>query len=102
MRRRTTSAAKQVTVTNTGSAPLAISSVALAGTNPADYLITANGCGGQTLAPGATWTVSSAFRPTAGGTRTASLRFTDNAPGSPHSVALAGKGCAILIGTICA
>jgi hypothetical protein len=100
-RRGTTSASKQVTVTNTGTAPLSISSVALAGANPGDYLITSDGCGGQTLAPGGSCTVSSAFRPTASGPRTASLRFTDNAPGSPHSVALSGRGCAILIGTAC-
>jgi len=97
----TTSAPRQVTVTNSGSAALSISSVVLAGNNPDDYVITSNGCGGQTLAPGATCTVAAAFRPKAAGSRTASLRFTDNAPGSPHSVALSGRGCSILIGSIC-
>ena len=47
----TTSPARQVTVSNSGTAALSIASVALAGANPGDYVITSNGCGGQTLAP---------------------------------------------------
>jgi hypothetical protein len=44
------------------------------------------------LATGANCTISITFRPTANGSRRASLSIADNAPGSPHTVALSGNG----------
>lgn len=87
----TASAAQAVTLTNSGTAPLTISSVAVTGTNAAEFTETHTGCG-TSLAPGASCQISVTFKPTASGTRTASLVITDNAAGSPHSLSLTGTG----------
>ena len=89
----TTSAAQAVTITNSGSAPLTISGITVAGANPGDYGQT-NNCllSPSTLAAGASCTASVTFTPLASGTRAASLSVADNAPGSPHTVALTGTG----------
>jgi hypothetical protein len=86
----TTSAAKTITVRNTGTQTIAIGSVAKTGSNPARFGVT-NGCG-STLAAGATCTISVKFSPTNRQVRTANLVITTNAPGSPHTVALTGTG----------
>jgi uncharacterized repeat protein (TIGR03803 family) len=83
----TTSAAKSVTVTNTGSATLDISSI----TASTNFAISANTCG-PTLSPGKSCKVSVTFTPTKLGKVTGTLAFTDNAPDSPQSVALSGTG----------
>ncbi len=61
----TSSASKRVTVTNSGTGPLAVG------------------------------------RPTAAGVRAGSLVFSDNASGSPHSVALRGRGCLLVTAPLC-
>jgi hypothetical protein len=84
----TTSTAQTVTLSNQGGSPLAISAIAATG----DFsLTTANTCG-ATLAVGASCTLQVVFAPTAGGTRSGTLSFTDNAPGSPQTLALTGTG----------
>ena len=88
----TTSAAQTETVTNIGTANLAISTVTLGGTNAGDFAKSADTCTGATVTPNGTCTMSVTFKPTAGGTRTGSIAVSDNAPGSPHSVALSGTG----------
>jgi hypothetical protein len=89
----TTSAAQSVTLSNSGSAPLTITSVTLGGTNPGDFT-PANQCplSPSTLAAGASCTISATFTPTAAGSRSASLAIADNAAGSPHTIALSGTG----------
>jgi uncharacterized repeat protein (TIGR01451 family) len=90
-----TSPAQTVTLSNTGNGPLTISSIDLAGTNPGDFAQTTTcPAAPDTLAAGASCTASVTFTPTAGGTRSASLRFTDDAPTSPQSVSLGGSGTA--------
>jgi hypothetical protein len=66
--------------------------VALAGANAGDFVQT-NTCP-ATLAAGASCTASVTFTPTATGARAASLSFTDDASGTPHTVALSGTGAA--------
>ncbi|MBZ5656962.1 MAG: FG-GAP-like repeat-containing protein [Acidobacteriia bacterium] len=88
-----TSNAQTLVVTNDLSTTLSISSIALAGTNPGDFTFK-SGCG-TTLLTGAHCTITVTFKPTMGGTRTASLVITDNAPGSPQTVQLSGVGLAI-------
>jgi hypothetical protein len=83
-------------VTNTGNAQVTISSVALSGTNSADYSIS-NSCpiSPSTLPPGPsgnTCTVGVTFTPTAAGTRTATIKITDSSPTSPHTITLTGTG----------
>jgi hypothetical protein len=87
----TTSPEGTVTVTNTGNQPFQITNVAVGGPNPFDFTtVDATGCIGF-LAPGASCTVRVTFTPTAPGERSATLVFTDTAPGGPHSVSLTGR-----------
>jgi hypothetical protein len=44
------------------------------------------------VAAGATCTVSVAYRPTVAAVESANLAITDNAAGSPQTVALSGQG----------
>jgi sugar lactone lactonase YvrE len=81
-----------VTVTNNGNAGLMVSTVAVNGANAGDFAISANTCSEGTVAVNTSCSVSVTFRPTTTGAESASLQFTDNAPGSPHSVGLTGTG----------
>ncbi|HEU4594700.1 MAG TPA: choice-of-anchor D domain-containing protein [Pyrinomonadaceae bacterium] len=83
---------KVITISNSGTASMTISTVALTGTNPGDYTLVSNTCAGATLSPNATCAATVRFNPLAVGTRTARLSFTDNAAGSPHRVLLSGVG----------
>ena len=87
----TTSVAQSVTVNSIGTASVALSNIQLTGANAADYAISANTCG-PTLASGANCSVSITFTPSAIGTRTAALTFTDDASGSPQAVPITGTG----------
>jgi hypothetical protein len=94
----TASAAQTVTVTNTGGTAFAISAAGRGGTDPGDFATSNDHCTGATIAPAATCTIAATFTPAAAGTRTATLTFTDNAPGSPHTLALTGEGSAPAVG----
>ena len=86
-----TSAAMTVKLTNNQSVVLNISSIALTGTEPADFQESTT-CA-STLAPFSTCSVSVKFKPTATGPRSATLKITDTPDaGSPHSVSLGGTG----------
>jgi len=87
-----TSAAQTETVTNTGTANLNISTVTIGGSNASDFATSADTCSGATVTPNDTCMVSVTFTPSATGSLSASLNFTDNASGSPQSVALSGSG----------
>jgi hypothetical protein len=82
----TSSSAQSVTLTNTGSAALAISSIMASG----DFGQT-NNCG-TSVAAGNNCTISVTFTPTATGTRTGAVTITDNASGSAQAVPLSGTG----------
>jgi hypothetical protein len=88
----TTSAAMTETVTNTGTANLNISTVAIGGTNPGDFAKTTDTCTGAAVVPNATCTVSVTFTPLGAGARSGTLTFTDNASDSPESATLTGTG----------
>lgn len=85
----TTSATQAVTLTNNGTGPLTISSIAASG----DFAQT-NSCppSTSTLAAGANCTISVRFAPTATATRNGTLTITDNGAGSPQTVPLSGTG----------
>lgn len=87
-----TSPAQSVMLTNSGNAPLSISAISLAGTNPGDFQQT-NTCGSSVVA-GGSCSVGVKFTPTATGSRSASLTISDNATGSPQLVNLMGTGVA--------
>jgi hypothetical protein len=88
----TTSAPQTETLTNTGTANLTISTVTISGTNASDFAKSADTCTGATVTPTSTCAVSVTFMPSATGSRSASLNFTDNASGSPQTVSLSGTG----------
>lgn len=90
-----TSSAQTATLSNNGSAALAISSLAITGANSGDFAQT-NTCG-SSVAAGGSCTISVTFTPTASGIRTASVTVTDNATGSPQSVSLSGTATAPVI-----
>ncbi len=87
----TQSLLQTLTLSNPGTAPLAISSVALSGANAGDFSLV-NLCGAS-LAAGANCSVSIRFTPSAVGTRTAALAIM--AAGSVQQVALAGAGAGL-------
>jgi hypothetical protein len=86
------STAQTVTLSNTGSAALSITSIGITGVDSSDFTQT-NNCG-SSVAAGAKCTISVTFTPAASGSLTAALSLTDNATGSPQSVSLAGTGAA--------
>jgi hypothetical protein len=86
-----TSAPLSTTLTNSGTTTLNLGSETIMGTGAASYEITANTCG-STLAVGASCSVSLAFTPSATGTSSAVLAFTNSAQNSPQNVSLTGVG----------
>jgi PKD repeat protein len=78
-------------VLNIGSADLAISSVALAGSNATDFLMEYDNCTGQTVAAGGSCTVDVIFSPASTGSKSAALVVYSNYP-SPVSASLVGTG----------
>ena len=80
----TTSAPTAITVTNSGSATLHITAVALTGTNLSDFAAVSDTCTGATVAPNATCAVGVTFKPSGTGPRQANLEITDDASGSPQ------------------
>jgi chitodextrinase len=82
--------ARLVTLTNAGSAPLAIASIGITGANAAEFAQT--GTCGATLIAGAACTISVTFTPAAEGVRSADLVIQDDAAGSPQRVPLSGSG----------
>ncbi len=88
----TTSTSQTITLTSSGTVPLSISSISLTGTNAGDFAQTNNCPTSNTLAVGASCTITVTFTPSANGTRSASVTITDNASNSPQSAALSGTG----------
>jgi len=80
------SSAEPVTLRNTGTGTLQITSIVVS----ANFQAT-NDCGGS-LAAGASCTINVTFRPTTSGSVDGQIMVTDNAAGSPHSVRLSGTG----------
>jgi probable HAF family extracellular repeat protein len=85
----TTSVAKSVTMTNTGTKAAAITSIALTGSASSQFVST-NTCG-KTLAGHATCTIKVTFTPTAKGVKSATLNVNGGG-GGLRSVALKGTG----------
>jgi len=84
----TTSAAQTITLTNPGAGALSISGIAASG-NFAETTACPS-----SLPAGASCTLSVTFTPTAAGTLTGAITFTDNAAASPQQVSLSGTAVA--------
>jgi YVTN family beta-propeller protein len=92
----TTSSQQSINLTSNGTSAFVISSIALSGTNPGDFLETTN-CpiGGAGLANGNSCGIFVSFAPTAMGARAASVVITDdqgNVVGAQQTVTLSGTG----------
>lgn len=88
----TTSPARPVVVTNTGSGPTGNLSVAISGPGAAAWQIVSNGCAAP-LAPNASCSIGVVFAPGSPGSFTATLTVTDDiAPLSAATLPLSGNG----------
>jgi hypothetical protein len=85
------SPAQTVTLTNTGSATLDITSIVASG----DFA-PVNNCGSRVIA-GGSCAINVTFTPTATGIRTGSLTITDNGSTSPQTINLSGESVAAMI-----
>ena len=90
----TTSAGKNVTLLNSGTAFLALTGVTLSGPNAGDFLVS-NSCG-TTVPSGATCLISVSFRPSILGAESAFVNISGNEPSSPVSFPVTGTGTAII------
>lgn len=88
----TTSASQNVTLTNTGTASLNITSITASG----EFVLVTTGTScpytGGSVGVSGQCTVDVAFKPTALGARIGSVSIADNAPGTPQPVSLSGTG----------
>lgn len=89
----TTSAAKAFTLESTGTTPLHVGTVGIAGFG--FFKIADDGCGGETLDPGETCVVEVTFSPEQEGLVSAELQVASDAPGSPESAELRGTGTTV-------
>jgi sugar lactone lactonase YvrE len=89
---KTTSAAKSVTVKNTGTSAITMGAITL--TDTTDYAISTNTCpaSGATLAGGASCTISVTFGPTTTGSKRGSVVINDSDPSTPQLIGLSGTG----------
>jgi hypothetical protein len=85
----TTSAKTAITVTNTGSVSLNFTSIAVTGTNTADFAET-NNC--ASVAAAGSCTIYVTFTPASAATFSAAVTLTDNATNSPQTISLSGTG----------
>jgi hypothetical protein len=79
-----------VTVTNSGSAPLDVTTLSISGAAAGDYTISGDTCTGATLAPGATCTFDVTLEVTVAGTRSATITIGSSV--GNRTVSLTGVG----------
>ncbi len=89
-----TSSPQALTLKNTGTGPLQITSIATSG----DFAET-NTCGSlpALVAVNASCTINVTFTPTAAGTRSGTLTISDSAPNSPQTIGLSGAGAVVAL-----
>lgn len=88
----TSSATQTVTLSNTGSAALAVNGISFSST---DFIRSGGSCvAGGSVAAGGSCSIGVAFSPTTAGSKTGTLSITHNATGSPSSIGLSGTATA--------
>jgi hypothetical protein len=85
-----TSGAKTVTVTNVGGAAVSVQSIV--SSNATEFPVTSSNCG--TVSPGSSCAFTVAFKPSATGSRTATITVNSNGTGSPQTSSATGTGVA--------
>jgi hypothetical protein len=102
-RQGTASAARPVTVTNTGAKPLPVGAITLDdedGASVADFDVVPTGCTGTTLAVGASCIVQVTFAPVRGNAiSTATLTVTSGVDGRSTTVPLSGRSIGVFAST---
>jgi hypothetical protein len=88
---------RTATLANTGSATMSVSNIAVSGTGFTRQGGTCATAFPANLAAGASCTIIVRFQPATAAATTGALTVTDNAAGSPHSLALSGTGVAAAI-----
>ncbi len=86
----TSSASQAVTLSNSGTAPMTVNNISVSGTNSGDFAET-NNCP-SSLAVNSSCVINVTFSPIGSGSRSATLSFSDSAPGGQQSVPLSGTG----------
>ena len=95
----TLTSSRTVTLTNAGTLPLSVTTLALSGTNAADYAISPMPTVPVSIAAGATQDITLVFDPSATGTRAATLTVTSDDPINPSAtLSLTGTGGTAVIG----
>ena len=87
----TSSAPQTITISNTGNAPLHISTVILGGFNSSDYFLAPSNCTGAVLSANSNCSVILNFSPLASGFRTGTISVTDDAANSPQVLSIIGN-----------
>lgn len=83
----------EITISNTGSENLKISSLSITGVNSSEFSIMGGACQGQTLSSTGTCTFTVSFSPASEGAKSVSLTILSDDPDTPSlSVPLAGTG----------
>lgn len=85
-------------LSNSGSAALTISTLTLGGNQPGDFVVGGTCAPNGAVAPGASCTVTTAFKPVAAGARSADLLLVTDS-GAQFHLALNGSGVAVAGGT---
>jgi len=92
----TMSAVQTLTMSNSGTAALSISSIGITGANAGDFTQT-NTCGAS-VAASAGCSISVTFKPSTNGARIAAVTVTDNASGSPQAASISGTATDFSLG----
>lgn len=88
----TSSTAQTVTISNQGNARLFAALVTVAGTNPGDFVLSADDCSDKSVLSSGSCTIDVKFAPSAAGPRNAMLQIPHDGASSPLSVPLSGTG----------
>ena len=98
-----TSTPQIITISNTGTADLVVSSIALTGSDAAEFGVTLGTCANltPTVSPASNCTVSVTFSPASTGAKSAALGIASNDGDTPNvDVVLSGSGQAVAIANI--
>jgi Abnormal spindle-like microcephaly-assoc'd, ASPM-SPD-2-Hydin len=87
----TTSPPTNLTLTNSTTAPLHITSVAFSGTNVSEFVNPTNPCVGIAIAPNANCTFAVSFAPLTTGNHAETITITNDASVSPQTVTVTGN-----------
>jgi MYXO-CTERM domain-containing protein len=86
------------TLGNSGNAALKIATLTLGGTNPGDFVVGGTCAANVSVSSGATCTITTAFKPTAAGARSADLLLVTDS-GAQFHLTLNGNGVAVVVTT---